>query len=155
MKYEVTFSCGHTGTVQLYGKGDERERKIRYFEEYGVCSECYKERRAIEAEIGCKHVTMFYRTYKTDYSFCDVLNDSYDKQEKTITVLVPEALADFIDAKNEGGATLFNAAIKIATNNKNKEGKYYAECYEIVKAYIKEHADFAKELQAYMQQQYR
>lgn len=45
MKYEVTFSCGHTGTVQLYGKGDERERKIRYFEEYGVCSECYKERR--------------------------------------------------------------------------------------------------------------
>jgi hypothetical protein len=155
MKYEVTFSCGHTGTVQLYGKGDERERKIRYFEEYGVCSECYKERRAIEAEIGCKHVTMFYRRYKTDYSFCDVLNDSYDKQEKTITVLVPEALADFIDAKNEGGATLFNAAIKIATNNKNKEGKHYTECYEIVKAYIKEHADFAKELQAYMQQQYR
>lgn len=45
MKYEVTFSCGHTGTVQLYGKGDERERKIRYFEEYGVCSECYKECR--------------------------------------------------------------------------------------------------------------
>lgn len=70
-------------------------------------------------------------------------------------MLVPEALADFIDAKNEGGATLFNAAIKIATNNKNKEGKHYTECYEIVKAYIKEHADFAKELQAYMQQQYR
>lgn len=153
MKYEVTFSCGHTGTVQLYGKGNERERKIRYFEEYGVCSECYKERRAIEAEIGCNHVTMSYRAYKTDYSFCDVLNDSYDKQEKTITVLVPEALADFIDAKNKGGATLFNAAIKVATNNKDKAGKHYAECYEIVKAYIKEHADFAKELQAYMQQQ--
>lgn len=43
MKYEVTFSCGHTGTVQLYGKGDERERKIRYFEEYGVCSACKQE----------------------------------------------------------------------------------------------------------------
>lgn len=28
MKYEVTFSCGHTGTVQLYGKGDERERTV-------------------------------------------------------------------------------------------------------------------------------
>lgn len=68
-------------------------------------------------------------------------------------MLVPEALADFIDAKNKCGATLFNAAIKIATNNKNKEGKHYAECYEIVKAYIKEHEDFAKELQAYMQQQ--
>lgn len=22
MKYEVTYSCGHTGTVQLYGKTD-------------------------------------------------------------------------------------------------------------------------------------
>lgn len=62
-------------------------------------------------------------------------------------------MADFIDAKNKGGATLFNAAIKVATNNKDKAGKHYAECYEIVKAYIKEHADFAKELQAYMQQQ--
>lgn len=120
MKYEVTFSCGHTGTVQLYGKGDERERKIRYFEEYGVCSECYKERRAIEAEIGCKHVTMSYRAYKTDYSFCDVLNDSYDKQEKTIAVLVPEALANFIDAKNEGGATCLMQLLRLLPITKTR-----------------------------------
>lgn len=31
MKYEVTFSCGHTGTVQLYGKGDEREKVTSLF----------------------------------------------------------------------------------------------------------------------------
>ena len=35
MKYTLTYSCGHTGTVQLYGKTEERERKIKYYEEYG------------------------------------------------------------------------------------------------------------------------
>ena len=29
MKYTLTYSCGHTGTVQLYGKTEERERKIK------------------------------------------------------------------------------------------------------------------------------
>lgn len=27
MKYDVTFSCGHTGTVQIYGTAAEREKK--------------------------------------------------------------------------------------------------------------------------------
>lgn len=50
MKYEVTYSCGHTGTVQLYGKTDERERKISYYKEYGLCSECYKKQKQEENE---------------------------------------------------------------------------------------------------------
>lgn len=50
MKYEVTYSCGHTGTVQLYGKTDERERKISYYKEYGLCSECYKKQKQGENE---------------------------------------------------------------------------------------------------------
>jgi len=46
-KYTVTFSCGHTGTVELLGASAERERKIAYYQEQGVCSECYKaEQRA-------------------------------------------------------------------------------------------------------------
>ena len=32
MKYDVTYSCGHTGTVELYGKTSERESKIRWYE---------------------------------------------------------------------------------------------------------------------------
>ena len=40
-KYDVKFSCGHTETISLIGPVAERERKIKYFEEYGVCSECY------------------------------------------------------------------------------------------------------------------
>ena len=41
-KYQVIFSCGHTEEKQLIGKGSERESKIEYWENYGICSECYK-----------------------------------------------------------------------------------------------------------------
>lgn len=41
MKYDVTFSCGHTGTVDLFGKSSERNKKIQYFEQFGVCKDCY------------------------------------------------------------------------------------------------------------------
>lgn len=31
MKYDITYSCGHEGTVDLWGKVSERERKINFF----------------------------------------------------------------------------------------------------------------------------
>lgn len=54
-KYEVTFSCGHTDTVQLVGPVKERERKIKWFEESGLCPDCFRaqreaERKALEEE---------------------------------------------------------------------------------------------------------
>lgn len=45
-KYDVKFSCGHEGTVELFGKSADRARKIAYFEKHGVCSECYKMQQA-------------------------------------------------------------------------------------------------------------
>ena len=42
-KYRVLMSCGHMQTVQLFGKEADRRRKIAYFEESGICTECYKE----------------------------------------------------------------------------------------------------------------
>lgn len=39
-KYSVEFSCGHTETVQLFGKTAERDRKIEWYEDYGCCSAC-------------------------------------------------------------------------------------------------------------------
>lgn len=47
-KYDVTFGCGHTETVQLYGKESDRKRKIAWLEEHGECSACYKARIAAE-----------------------------------------------------------------------------------------------------------
>lgn len=41
-KYDVTFTCGHTETVQLYGKTSERERWIEWAEANKLCSECHQ-----------------------------------------------------------------------------------------------------------------
>lgn len=49
-KYEVNFSCGHTEIVQFIGSYKDRERKIAWMKEHGLCSECYKAKKAKENE---------------------------------------------------------------------------------------------------------
>lgn len=41
MKYEVTYSCGHTDTVQLYGPNKDRERKLEWLKNQ-LCPDCNK-----------------------------------------------------------------------------------------------------------------
>lgn len=41
-KYTVKMSCSHEEAVNILGRGHERESKIRYYEEYGMCKDCYK-----------------------------------------------------------------------------------------------------------------
>lgn len=48
-KYTIMMSCGHEDTVELLGKGSERQRKIEYFESYGLCKECYKKQMGEKA----------------------------------------------------------------------------------------------------------
>ena len=43
MKYDVTYSCGHTATVELFGKTEDRERKLHWMETEGMCPDCYRE----------------------------------------------------------------------------------------------------------------
>ena len=45
MKDYVTYSCGHTGEVQLFGSNKDRERKIKWYEEEALCPECYKKQQ--------------------------------------------------------------------------------------------------------------
>lgn len=40
-KYDVTYSCGHTDVVQLYGKTADRERELRKMSGR-LCPDCYK-----------------------------------------------------------------------------------------------------------------
>lgn len=42
MKYDITYSCGHDGVVSLLGGGKERERKLTWYQKYGLCPKCYK-----------------------------------------------------------------------------------------------------------------
>ena len=44
-KYDVKMSCGHTETVELYGKSEDRQKRIKYLEKYGLCKFCYREKR--------------------------------------------------------------------------------------------------------------
>lgn len=43
MKYDVTYSCGHTATVELFGNTEDRERKLHWMETEGMCPDCYRE----------------------------------------------------------------------------------------------------------------
>ena len=57
-KYQVTFSCGHTATVQLLGKEADRQKKIAWYEENGLCPKCEKKRIMAEAkEMGFPELT--------------------------------------------------------------------------------------------------
>ena len=62
MKDYVTFSCGHTGEVQLFGSNKDRERKIKWYEESALCPECYKRQqeercKALAAEYNLPEIT--------------------------------------------------------------------------------------------------
>lgn len=90
MKYDVRFSCGHTETVELFGKNADRQRKIAWFEESGLCSKCYAEKNASEMAEAFYAVEMFYGDYKEKFSDCKTKPGSYNRETKTIIVYVPK-----------------------------------------------------------------
>lgn len=47
-KYTVTYSCGHDSTVELFGPGKERERKLEWYQNVALCPECYKAQKQAE-----------------------------------------------------------------------------------------------------------
>ena len=49
-KYTVRMSCGHEQEVELFGKHSERRKKIDFFENSGLCKECYKKKRQEKQE---------------------------------------------------------------------------------------------------------
>ena len=89
MMYEVIFSCGHDEPYNFMCKDSERERKIRYFSEHGLCSECYRKAKEAERAYNCNEVEMFYGKYKREYPDCKTKRDSYNSVTKTVIVYVP------------------------------------------------------------------
>lgn len=117
MKYDVTFSCGHTEEVQIYGKSEERENKIRYYKKSGLCSECYKKQMDKENAENCKAVKMSYREYKENYADCKTKAGSYDKETKTIVVYIPKK------EKKEDAREVFRKALNAALEELKKENE--------------------------------
>lgn len=89
MKYTVKFSCGHTDRVELLGPHKDRERKIAWYEEEGLCPCCFAAKKEAENAAGCREVEMFYGEYKEKFADCKTKADSYNKVTKTIIVYVP------------------------------------------------------------------
>lgn len=46
-KYDITYACGHTASVALWGNLTEREKKIQYYQTQ-VCPDCKKAANKIE-----------------------------------------------------------------------------------------------------------
>lgn len=90
MKYDVTFSCGHTAQVDLAGKVDDRYARIEYWQENGLCPACYREKKKAEDAGKYDEIRMAYREYKERFPSFKTKWGSYDAKEKTIIVLVPK-----------------------------------------------------------------
>lgn len=108
MKYTITFSCGHTETIELLGKVKDRERKIEYFKECGLCPHCYQEAMDKKNSNGCEEVEMKYSEYKNHYDDCKTKSGSYNDATKTIIVYVPKKDETVINAENEAIEALSN-----------------------------------------------
>lgn len=50
MKYNITYSCGHKGTVVLFGKGSDRKRKLYWYQETAACPDCFKAQKEAERQ---------------------------------------------------------------------------------------------------------
>ncbi len=56
-KYKITYACGHTAEVQLYGKEAEREKKIKWYATID-CPDCEaREQRETAEAAGLPHLT--------------------------------------------------------------------------------------------------
>ena len=134
-KYTVKFSCGHEAMIELFGKDADRRRKIAYFEEDGLCPECYAAAKEAEKAEGCKEVEMSYRDYKDNYADYDTKKDSYNKETKTIVVYVPiEPTEEEINAKAEELVDKYQSDPKSMTHDDIAFTKKYAD---VVKAAMK------------------
>lgn len=49
-KYNVTYSCGHDGVVDLSGPGKDRERKLEWYSTSAQCPDCYRAAKKAEQE---------------------------------------------------------------------------------------------------------
>ena len=48
MKYDVNFSCGHEATIELFGKNEERHRRIDYLEKFESALNAIKSKKKLK-----------------------------------------------------------------------------------------------------------
>lgn len=48
--YDVKYCCGHTFSTKIYGRADNRKRRIEYLSNYCYCPQCEEKERQQERE---------------------------------------------------------------------------------------------------------
>lgn len=124
MKYEVKRACGHIEVVELFGKAEDRQKKIEWLEQTD-CSDCYN-------AIGCEEVEMHYGEYKKNYAECKTKKDSYNKETKTIIVFIPVKTEEETEAKE-----IIAEALEIVSNGRNEDEAEAAKAWDEVEKRVK------------------
>lgn len=124
MKYTVTRACGHIEVVELFGKAEDRQRKIEWLEST-ECSDCYN-------AIGCEEIEMHYSEYKNKYSDCKTKKNSYDRETKTIVVFVPVKTEEETEAEE-----IIAEALEIVSNGRNEDEAEAAKAWDEVEKRVK------------------
>ena len=99
MKVNIKYSCGHEGILEVFGKAEERERKIKYFEEFGLCPSCYKaEKSSEEKEVAEKHKLPGLKGSEKQISWAsNILKGLIEKFEEEKQAIRKGAGDDFAD----------------------------------------------------------
>jgi hypothetical protein len=102
MKVNITFSCGHEGTIDVFGKSEERERKIKYLKEFGLCSACYKaEKQAEEKSFAEKYELPELQGSEKQISWAESIRkeeiEAFEKEKPAIRKGAGDDFADFLD----------------------------------------------------------
>lgn len=45
-KHYITYSCGHEGCAELFDQMTQREKRLEYLKEYGLCPDCYRKQQS-------------------------------------------------------------------------------------------------------------
>lgn len=86
-KYKITYKCGHTAEVQLYGKEAEREKKIKWYATID-CPECEAREQKEKAEAkGLPHLT---GSEKQIIWATKLRNNALDKLDAQISIISNE-----------------------------------------------------------------
>ena len=102
MKVNIKYSCGHEGILEVFGKAEERERKIKYFEEFGLCPSCYKaEKSSEEREVAEKHKLPGLKGSEKQISRASNIRkgliEKFEEEKQAIRKGAGDDFADFLD----------------------------------------------------------
>ena len=106
MYYDIKFSCGHEGRVQIIGKSQIRENKAKWYEAQ-LCKDCYKKmlaenKRKEEKEkgINAPEFLIGYWNGKI-YGYGETKSIYLDGEKMELTADQLQELNAYINAKEE------------------------------------------------------